>query len=254
LNARSAVLALTGAVLIHASTATAETSQQRCIAAAEATQRSLHDGKLLDARAEATSCSAPACPDVVRTDCERWLDEASTQIPTVVVTAHDGAGHDVVQARLEIDGSAVASAFDGRPIELDPGAHQIRVTAGTTTASETVVLASGERNRHVRLTLVSATKTDSAAHRGSSAPMWIAFGAAGAAGALATGFGIAALAKHGSLEGSCGHACPHAEVAAGERYALVADVALGTALVAAGLGLWFLFRHPRPEVRVPNGS
>ncbi len=222
---------------------------RRCISDAEATQRHLRDGALLEARTEAASCAAPTCPAVVQADCHRWFEEASTQVPSVIVTARDAAGHDVVRADLVIDGRAVGGALDGLPIELNPGAHELRVSVGQATVAETVVLAVAEKNRQVRLTLPSEKRTD----EGSSAPMWIAFGASAASGALAAGFGLAAISKYDSLEGSCGNACPHSEVVVGERYALVANVALGTAIVAGGLGLWFLLRRPPPRIATRPG-
>lgn len=245
MNGRALAVA-TGLLVARALPASAETPAQHCIAAAESTQRGVREGKLLASRSDATTCAASACPDVVRADCQRWLDELATQIPTLVVTARDASGHDVVRAELAVDGRPVAATLDGRPIELDPGPHEVRLRVGESVTTETIVLASGEKQRQLRLAIAAPP----VARAPVNVPLWIAVGATAAAGGLAAGFGVAAVAKHSSLEGSCGHACSHSQVAPGERYALVADVALGAAVVAAGLGVWFFF-HP-PGRRAPT--
>ena len=108
-----------------------------------------HD--FLGAREQLLLC-AKTCPDELRASCGQWLTEIGRELPSIVVKAKDGGGHDVLDAVIEVDGKAASGALDGTPIDLNPGEHTIRVLRPRRPAAqETVVLHPGERLRVVEV-------------------------------------------------------------------------------------------------------
>ena len=65
------------------------------------------------------------CPAVIQRDCVRWLDEVSTQIPTVVFEAitESGAAQRVTVKQGE---QVLALELDGRPLAMNPGYYEFR--------------------------------------------------------------------------------------------------------------------------------
>jgi hypothetical protein len=116
--------------------------------------------KLREARASYVSCSAVACPELVREDCSRSLVELDATIPTVVFSAR-ADGHDVTDARVLLDGEAVASALDGHAVALDPGSHVVRFERSGGGVSEVRLVArEGEKNRAVSAAFVTSTPAE----------------------------------------------------------------------------------------------
>src|SRR5262249_27389170 len=93
-----------------------EEAKRQCIAASERAQVLRNESKLKEEGGELRACSRPACPPVIRQDCSQWVGEVLEQLPSVVIGARDGEGHDVVAARVSIDGVVVAERLDGRPV------------------------------------------------------------------------------------------------------------------------------------------
>jgi len=59
------------------------------------------------------ACSNPACPAVVKRDCDQWLTEMDASLPSVVVAARDATGRDLVDVRVTIDGTVLTQSWDG---------------------------------------------------------------------------------------------------------------------------------------------
>src|ERR1700733_10936252 len=76
-----------------------------CIASAEAGQRLRLEAKLTSAREKLLACSQAECPTVLRADCAKWLAEVDRVFPSLVVRAVDGAGADIVEASVYLDGA-----------------------------------------------------------------------------------------------------------------------------------------------------
>jgi hypothetical protein len=135
------------AVLLAGSSAQADASA--CIAAANEAPKLRADGKLRDARVRAVTCADAACPEIVRTECLKLVDELVAEIPTFVPSATDGAGNDLVDVVVELDGAKVADRLDGRAFPADPGAHVVRFRLGARVTEATVVFKVGEKRRIV---------------------------------------------------------------------------------------------------------
>lgn len=120
-----------------------------CIGASEQGISLRRSGHLREARIQLAACSAPSCPDEVRADCGKRMEALNAAMPGLVVGAKDVSGNDVTKADVAVDGIVVANVLDGRPIELDPGEHLVRVTAaGLPSAERKLVVGEGEKNRH----------------------------------------------------------------------------------------------------------
>jgi hypothetical protein len=149
------VARLAFAALAFAAAATerpARADNAACVTSAEDGQRDRGAGKLRSAAKKFVVCADPACPVVVQRDCAKWAAEVADATPTVVVDAHDGDDHDVLDVAVTIDGESLGATLDGKAIPVDPGTH---VIAGRRPNGEevkqTIVAKEGAKARPVRL-------------------------------------------------------------------------------------------------------
>lgn len=109
----------------------AANTKRACVAAAEKGQELRDSGRLLAARAPFIHCTAVACPEAVRRQCDEWLADLNSRIPTVVFRARDAAGHDMTDGRVLIDGVLLVPSLDGAERSVDPGAHTFSLESST---------------------------------------------------------------------------------------------------------------------------
>lgn len=127
-----------------------------CPAVSEDAQRLRQQSKYREARERFHACADPACPAVVRKDCAQWQADLDQTMPTIVVAGLDENDRDVIDAELAVDGVIVATHLDGKPLPMNPGAHELRVTASQRyPVTLPVVVREGEKNRVVRLKFAS---------------------------------------------------------------------------------------------------
>jgi hypothetical protein len=232
-------LAAVALSLAAAMTATAQARAQAtnaCFDAAVAGQELRNAGKLLAANEQFLACVRPSCPEEVVRDCSRWLVELAGVTPSLVFAARDAAGRDLTDVHVVVDQGAPISVSDGRPLPLDPGLHRVRFArAGQDDIVQDIEVRAGEKNRVVAAQFLSPETPPVAATPARSVPVgtWIA----GAAGVLALGvfgyFGIRGIGdfqQHG-----CDAGCSAADKSNVTTEFRVADVALGTAVVALGV-------------------
>src|SRR5262245_28255908 len=198
---------------LHATEARAD-EKQACVASHAASQRLRQQSKLREARRELALCARASCPPAVVADCEPWLDEVTRLLPTIVVTFRDSRGEALGVSRVLVDGEVVADPDEGRPIEIDPGRHELRCEApGGHAATVLVDIRAGEKARAIRVDLdvgkspapKPAPKEEPPQHTGRGVPMWAAI--LGGVGLVALG-GFAYLAIDGRstethLENTC---------------------------------------------------
>ncbi len=131
-----------------------DATKQACVAAADRGQALRNGGQYLAARDEFARCSDERCPTLVREQCTAWLRQAVESTPTVVFAATDETGRDLAQVTVTAEGRPMADRLDGRPVELDPGRHELRFEAPDREAVVLdVVLRAGDRNRALRAVL-----------------------------------------------------------------------------------------------------
>jgi hypothetical protein len=218
--------------LLTAGTAAHADSKQECAAAYEKTQALRETGQLRDARLQAIACSAPTCSAYVTRDCLQWLTEIDGILPTVVFTADDGAGADIVAVRVTVDGQTAAAKLDGKAVSLDPGEHVVRFEmAGAPAIEQKVLIRQGEKNRRLAASFKKAPPLTPPAQPPTAPPVkptvaaaseapfvpepaprrggvptwaWIAGGAGVAALGVSAGFGASALGAQSKLVTACG--------------------------------------------------
>src|SRR6187402_649139 len=128
---------------------TPPTPEQECMRAHEQAQVLRLDGNLMQSKSALKACSLEVCPAVIQRDCVRWLDEVSTQIPTVVFEAitESGAAQRVTVKQGE---QVLALELDGRPLAMNPGYYEFRFELpGEASKLVAVLLKQGEKNRLV---------------------------------------------------------------------------------------------------------
>jgi hypothetical protein len=283
-------LALLIATSTLLSTSVARADLTACIASSEQSLALRHAGKLHDARKELALCSAQACPEELRVECVKRMEALNAAMPSLVIGAKDGAGNDLLAASVTVDSVKVAGALDGRPIEVDPGEHVVRVEVTGLPASERkLVIGEGEKTRHERFVLgevIAPRRVISAEPREAElAPYWgtqrKAAVAVGVTGVVAIGvgvtFGLLSSTEWSSsksaiaAQASCasGSACPAHATAVSDHNSAVTDatvstiaLGVGAAFVAAGVVTWLTSPRDRatPSSRtgelhlVPSGG
>lgn len=249
-------------VLSMSASAVAAPEKAACLAAHESAQKLRSENKLRAAREKLLVCAVDACPSLVKVDCTKWLPEVDRDLPSVIVRATDEKGADVVDVKVELDGAVVATSLDGKPVTVDPGAHNLELThAGSPRIKRQIVVAAGEKNRVIEVEFESpdvAEKPEEPKKTGTDPLPWILTGV-GAVGIV--GFavlGITTRARISELRGSCAPTCDPSEESSLRTRLILADVSLGIGLVSLGAAT-YLFLRPTPSTAValtpmPNGG
>lgn len=252
LVARFLVLPL---VVSLAAPAYAASEKQACIAASEKAQGLRTEGHMIAARQQLLVCARDVCPTIVRKDCARWVAEVDEALPSIVLAAKDGAGHDVTDVRVSVDDQPFVDKLDGKSQVIDPGSHVFKFERdGVPPVTETVLVREGEKNRIVQIQWTTPATGGAGAAGGKDAgsesakpippATWIlgGIGVIGLAGF--TAFGISARSQASDLRSTCAPACEQSDVDAVKRKALFADVSLGVGLVAFGAATYFWLAAP----------
>lgn len=237
------LLALGG--LQRSAWAQSRATADECIEAHVDGQRYIKEGKLRDAAAQFEQCAADHCPKVVRRDCGKLVTETRAQIPSIVVDVSDHQGKPVTDATIVIDGKAV-DAKSGDALELDPGKHWARVISKQGRSVEvTFDLDPGEQNVRVKATLPAPAKPapppPPPPQQASGIPpaTWVSGGVAIVGFVGFALFALSGSGKESDLD-ACKPDCNDRSVYDDmKRDYLIADVSLGIAVLATGVGAYF---------------
>lgn len=265
---RARLLASAGATLVAlvaAPSSARADDKAACVAASEDAQQLRSEGKLLDAREKLLACVRDACPAIVRKDCSDWLGEVDRSIPSVVPSAKDAGGHDVVAAQMFVDGRKVAAHLDGRAVAIDPGAHVLRFDAATgQSVEERVIVREGERNRPIIVLLGPsgaggthrAAATDGAAkgRTGVSVASIVLAGVGVAALGSFAYFGVTGRSKVDDLRATCAPNCSATDVDAARTKLIVADVSLGVGVVSLAVAAVLYFTRSDGDAASARGG
>jgi hypothetical protein len=183
---------------------------------------------------------------VVRKDCTEWLAEVDKAQPSLILVAKTSDGHDAADASIFLDGELVPSTSESRALPVDPGRHQVTIVgADGSRVEETVVLREGEQQRRVAFTLPASPRAPGGAPASpSSGPSPWAWAASGVAVASLGTFAVMGLVGRGEvseLRATCAPSCDPSAVDSARTKLIVADVALATGVVAAGVATWLFF-------------
>jgi len=250
----AAILALSATMLASAQAMAVE--REACFSSAETAQKLRAQGHLRDARERLLTCAQQGCPSAVQTDCSTWLSEVEAALPSIVVQAHDAQGNDLPDVQVLVDGARVADRLDGRPIELDPGPHTLRLErSGSQPVDRSIVLVEGQKAREVEATLEPFATPPPTASIGSQSaaiptPVWV-LGAVGAAALVSTAvLWVWGRSEFSSLQNSCAPSCDPSSVSGVRAKLIAGDISLGVAVVALGVGGWLYFTRDRGGGRV----
>jgi hypothetical protein len=255
---RPAVAALTlGAAVTLAPGAVAITpTVAQCLSTSEQGQADRDEGRYKRARDAFVSCSNDACPVVVRRDCLKWLSELDASAPTIVFVARDERGADLGDVTVRVDGEVLTTRLDGKPINVDPGRHELEMEAAGRRASRmAIIVNAGERSRIVQVRLDAAEPPPSPRpppppppEQTPAAPaprVPVASIILGGAGALSVGVAaylwLSARSDLDALENSpCAvtKSCDASDVRSVRARLVVGDVLALAGLAAIGAGAW----------------
>lgn len=235
----------------------ARADDKECMSAAAKGQEVRDEGKLVEAKTLFETCADSACPGPIPGYCAQWLADVKKKIPTIVLRAAGEDGRDIADATAQIDGRA-SVAVDGRPVEIDPGRHTLRVSHdGHRPFEDVVVVAQGEKDRVVVATLKAAAPVAATAETpappAAAAPKrvptasWVAWGIGAGALLTFTAFALKARIDYDDLESRCGNRCTLSDRDDVATTVTVADVSLVIGLVAAGVGTVFYLAQPHPK-------
>jgi hypothetical protein len=223
-----------------------------CLEAYEGGQRDLRSGRLLAAQQKLRLCASASCPSAMHEDCSAWLEQAEEQIPSVVVEVgeHAGALDDLA---IQIDERIIAATSAGRAVQLDPGVHQLRVTAeGYQTFELSFTAREREKNRSIPVKLLPLETSDapnSSVASGNSRPVLTVPVIASGSVALLGGAAFAFFGKRGrdadrELD-ACEPTCDKDATRQIRRDYLIANSSLGVGAAAAlSTALFYVFRPP----------
>ena len=238
---RSTLLCV-GVLLVSATTFADD--RAACLDAASQGQTLRDAHKLVEARDQFRVCARQQCPSAVQSDCTDWLAGVERNIPTVVLTAKDGAGALLADVTVTVDGASLTTKLDGRSLAVNPGKHTFHFElANGTSADEQVLVTEGTQNQTITATLTPQAKpsanppTTAEAQSPLRTVGWV-LGGVGLAGVLVGAVsGIVAISSKSSANCDVSNACDPGPLASAHTAATISDIGLiaGGALLVGGL-------------------
>jgi hypothetical protein len=224
---------------------------QECIGEHVEAQLLRQQGRLIAARDRLVECAEPTCPALVREECAALARELEAAQPSVILGAVDADGQPTVEPLVSIDGISELIPLDGRPVLLDPGAHQLRFQHPEGWVREVeLVLAESEHERRVVADFRPLGDGDvgAAERRWPGSVMLVSAGVATVALGSFTYFALSGRSVESELD-RCKPSCENrADVDRMRSRYLIADVSLGVALVSLGVGAYAWTQRPSVSV------
>ncbi|HMA91248.1 MAG TPA: hypothetical protein VKP30_01120 [Polyangiaceae bacterium] len=237
---RPARLLLTLVSCLASETALAEEDPALCIKKHADGQVLAKSGKLIEAQKLFESCAVAECPKVIQTDCKNLGKTVTKTIPTLRLTAIDGAGRVLDEARFELDGVALSPTDASAAVAVNPGDRRVRLTApGHPAAEVTITVREREKDR---LVAVQFAPLDPAAKKARTLGQILA-GVGAFATASFVAFGISGYLDERDLVRRDLRSRNRADLAAVDRMRqkyVAADVSLGIGLVSLGVATYLL--------------
>jgi hypothetical protein len=252
-SSRAVGLALAASVFSGAPELMAQAADP-CLSAPTDGQQQQRAGKLLDARESFLACSRNTCPKEIVQDCEHWLRDVNDALPSVIFALRDAEGHDLLDARVSIDGGEPAP-ITALGVPLDPGEHRFTFhREGAPDVEQKALLRAGEKNREITAKFAASPVANPAL---SPPPMpappaettrpvpvaaWVTAGIGVAAFAFFGTFGALGVSERSAY--GCATGCPANEKSTVDLKFDVADVSLVTGVLALGAATWMYLARP----------
>ncbi len=245
-------------------------TREQCFESHRGAQQLRNEGRLVEARERARTCTSLACPGLLITDCAAWLADLDERIPSVVFEVRvDGEPN--TTALITADGASVTEWTRGEALRMNPGEHEFRVELYPhEPIVRKLLLAEGMRYRVVPIEFKSEGSNASSETprpvRREPAPLLpppasptpsperptpvvvyplLGLGVVGIGGFAV--FGILGNKEKSDLEETCEPNCSDSEVEPMNRNYLISDISLGigaASLVTAGI--IYLARPEKP--------
>jgi hypothetical protein len=214
--------------------------------------------QLVEARDQFQICARAECPARLRTDCASWLSDIERTVPTVVLSAKDGAGRDVADVKVTVDYKPFVDRLDGHAIAVDPGMRTFRfLRSDGSVVTEQALIKEGEKARNVSVVLLGGASSDGSrvpvSHEaggvtpdaptpgGTARAVGLVLGVVGVV-TLAVGFGVAldAKSKDDQAKNESGPAQQWTDSgsAISEGNAATVVLGVGAAVAITGAVLW----------------
>jgi hypothetical protein len=226
-----------------------------CLDAASKGQKLQRAHHLVEAREQLRICAAAACPAVVQSDCANWLDAVEKALPSVVVSAKSGAGVDLFDVKVTMDGQPFAPKLDGRAIPVDPGPHVFHFEAADgKTIDQRLLVKEGVASQAVTVVIgpppaqpaATPAQPEKAETKKTASPLrtigWVT-GAVGVVGlGVGAAFGLIAMGDKSDANCNAANQCLSDPLASARSAALISDIGFiaGGVLVATGATLVIL--------------
>lgn len=140
-------------VLSSVGPAVADVSKEACVDSHSKGQDARDQGKVSLSRKLFMTCAQSSCPALVQGDCARFADDLTRMQPTLSFAARDGNGADLPDTTVYVDDVLTATRLDdGKPYDVDPGKHVVRLVHAGKEQAVTVVVGAGEKGRTVAVT------------------------------------------------------------------------------------------------------
>jgi hypothetical protein len=153
---------------LTANTSSSADDKRACLDAASQGQNLRDARKLIEARQQFQVCARQQCPPMVQQDCAGWLADIERDLPSVVFTAKDSDGMDLVDVEVSVDGQVLVTKLDGRAAATNPGEHVFNFKLKDGTQRDQLVLVKeGERNQRIAILLERRTTLPSP-HQGAA--------------------------------------------------------------------------------------
>ena len=246
----SRILQAFATILVLAPCTLARAEANACGAAYEEAQVARSESRLRAARDHLATCMRAECPEFVRNDCARWLNEVELALPSIVLVAKSGA-IELEDVQVSIDGAPLRDRIDGKAVTVDPGRHVLHFEAtGRAPVDVEVIVHEGDKNRMVEATFANNQPKSAPRAPAEHAPAtqahnrtlpYALFGVGMLGLASFTTFALLGNSDKHGLESRCAPDCPNAEVSTLHTKYVVADVSLAIGAVAIGAASYLLF-------------
>jgi len=268
MNIRRAIaLFILGSSSVWRTTALAQSAQ--CGQAYEHAQEEKAKGHVGAALVHLRQCIDVSCPQFVRDDCSRWMDQAEAAMPSVVFAVRRD-GVDQVDVEVTCDGQPFAKALDGKALVVDPGIHTFSFRMpGLAPVEQKLLVHEGERNRIVDVefhslrdsatspTVAGVGDEGSSSSEISANPGFLRYGLAGVGALGVLNFALfAALgnSQQSNLERTCSPRCDSSQVSSVKTKYLIADASLGVGMVSLGIATYLFIANHSTSSDTPEQS
>ena len=256
-------LQIGAAFLVLVSSAVARAQDKTCGSAYEEAQVARSESRLRTARDDLASCMRAECPEFVRNDCARWLNEVELALPSIVLVAKSGA-KELEDVQVSFDGAPLRDRIDGKAVTVDPGRHVLRFEATARAPVEVeVIIHEGDKNRVVEASFPNAEPKQptppavqgapaSEAHSRVVPYALLGVGALGLAGF--TTFALLGNSDKHELERTCSPDCTTSQANAVHAKYVVADVSLAIGSVAIWAACYLLLAASGEPTKKANSK